>query len=113
MNVLDMFKLDGKTALVTGGAGRFGRQMVLALAQAGATVWTASRHLDSNETYAKELCKEGYTVYACLLYTSQETYPAPSVSPFPDFRGRFNRVYKLILQSAVFGLCGQKTTILV
>ena len=72
MNVLDMFKLDGKTALVTGGAGRFGRQMVLALAQAGAVVWTASRHLDSNEAYAKELRSEGYTVYADAYDQSDE-----------------------------------------
>lgn len=64
MTVLDMFKLDGKVALVTGGAGNYGRQMTEALAEAGAIVWTASRHLDANEKYAAELRERGYEVYA-------------------------------------------------
>ena len=36
MGVLERFRLDGKTALVTGGAGLYGRQITEALAQAGA-----------------------------------------------------------------------------
>ena len=64
MNVLDMFKLTGKVALVTGGAGNYGRQMTLALAEAGATVITASRNLESNESYAAQLRQEGLAVYA-------------------------------------------------
>ena len=45
MNVLDMFRLDGKTAIVTGGAGRYGKQIVEALGEAGATVFIASRDI--------------------------------------------------------------------
>jgi 2-deoxy-D-gluconate 3-dehydrogenase len=37
-NVLDQFKLEGKNALVTGGAGELGQAMVQALAEAGASV---------------------------------------------------------------------------
>lgn len=72
MNVLDMFKLDGKIALVTGGAGNYGRQMVEALAEAGATVWTASRSLESNEKFAEELRAQGYDVYADAYDQSDE-----------------------------------------
>ena len=31
-NIIDRFRLDGKTALVTGGSGYYGKQMVIALA---------------------------------------------------------------------------------
>jgi len=38
MHVLDLFRLDGQTAIVTGGAQNLGRQHALALAEAGADV---------------------------------------------------------------------------
>ena len=53
MKVLDSFKLDGRTAIVTGGAGRYGKQIVAALAEAGATVFIASRNLEKLEAEAK------------------------------------------------------------
>jgi NAD(P)-dependent dehydrogenase (short-subunit alcohol dehydrogenase family) len=38
-NVLDQFRLDGKTALITGGGGVLGAVFARALAEAGAKVW--------------------------------------------------------------------------
>jgi len=63
-NVMDLFSLKGKTAIVTGGSGLYGRQLVQALAQAGAKVYTASRNLESNEAYAAKMREAGLDVYA-------------------------------------------------
>ena len=64
MNILDSFKLDGKVAVVTGGSGNYGRQMVEALASAGAKVYTVSRNLEANEEYATTMREKGLAVYA-------------------------------------------------
>lgn len=61
MNVLERFRLDGKTAIVTGGTSRFGAPIARALAEAGANVVIASRHVQSCETLAAELREEGYS----------------------------------------------------
>ena len=46
MNAMEMFKLNGKTAIVTGGARGLGRQAALALAEAGADVAICGRNTD-------------------------------------------------------------------
>ena len=48
MGVLDLFKLDGKTALVTGASRGLGQGMAVALAEAGADIAALSRPGESN-----------------------------------------------------------------
>ena len=67
MNVMDMFSLKGKVAVVTGGAGKYGRQIVDALAEAGAETWLASRNLANCERAAAELRGQGYQAQAVGL----------------------------------------------
>ena len=51
----DLFRLDGKVAVVVGGGGGIGRALALGLARQGATVALASRNLEKLEGVAKEL----------------------------------------------------------
>ena len=53
--VLEMFRLDGKVALVTGGARGLGLTMARALAEAGATIALAARSLAGCEQAAASL----------------------------------------------------------
>ena len=54
-NVLDTFRLDGKVALITGGARGLGRTMAIALGEAGADIALAGRSRESCETTAAEI----------------------------------------------------------
>ena len=46
MSALDLFRLDGKTALVTGSKRGIGKAMAIALAEAGADIIGVSRSLE-------------------------------------------------------------------
>jgi NAD(P)-dependent dehydrogenase (short-subunit alcohol dehydrogenase family) len=54
-NVMDLFRLDGRSALVTGGTRGLGRVMAEALAEAGASVCITSRSIDAARTAANEI----------------------------------------------------------
>ncbi|MDA3129950.1 SDR family oxidoreductase [Aliibacillus thermotolerans] len=58
MSILDLFKLDGKTAIVTGGGRGLGAQIATAYAEAGANVVVCSRKLEPCEEMSKKLKAE-------------------------------------------------------
>jgi 2-dehydro-3-deoxy-D-gluconate 5-dehydrogenase len=55
MNVLDLFRLDGKTALVTGCRRGIGKAMALALAEAGAEIIGVSAQLEDDCQIGREV----------------------------------------------------------
>ena len=55
MSVLDLFRLDGEVAVVTGGGKGIGRGIALALAEAGADVAVAARSRADVESVANEI----------------------------------------------------------
>ena len=54
----DMFRLDGKVAVVMGGAGGIGEIMARGLAGQGARVVVASRNIGKLETVARKIQSE-------------------------------------------------------
>ncbi len=67
MGVLDLFKLDGKTALVTGCRRGIGKAMALALAEVGADIVGVSAQLEPDCEVGKEVRALGrkFKGYAC------------------------------------------------
>ncbi len=65
-NSLDIFRLDGRVAIITGGSGLLGEQHAIALAGAGATVVLTDINLDHSNVVLGELKakhgREGLTV---------------------------------------------------
>jgi gluconate 5-dehydrogenase len=51
----DLFRMDGKIAVVTGGAGGIGASLALGLSEYGATVVVASRNLEALERVAQQI----------------------------------------------------------
>ncbi len=79
--VLDLFRLDGRRALVTGGHKGLGFVMARALGQAGADLAIASRSLDACRTAADTLAAEtGRRTAAFAVDVTQEA----SVNAFAD-----------------------------
>lgn len=72
-NVIDSFRLDGKVAVLTGGAGLFGRQIVDGLAEAGAHVVMASRGVEKLEAVASEVKARGLEASAMYLDQGDES----------------------------------------
>ena len=59
MDALDLFRLDGKTAVVTGGGRGLGRYMAEALSDAGAAVVLCSRKIEPLEEVKSEIGAKG------------------------------------------------------
>ena len=67
MNGETCFRLNGKTALITGGRGLYGKPITEGLCEAGATVVIASRDAGACQSYAEELNSRGYRAFGVAL----------------------------------------------
>ena len=64
--VHELFSLDGKVAIVTGGYGVIGKDMCWGLAKAGAIVGILGRKEEKVREVAEEIKKEGYSCFECV-----------------------------------------------
>ena len=91
MNVLEMFRLDGKVGFVTGGARTLGFDMAEALAEAGADVAITSRTLASAETSSQELARTtGRDILPLQLDVRDEAQVEAAVAKTLDHFGRID-----------------------
>jgi len=67
MDVNKLFRLDEKVAIVTGGAGLYGKPISLALCESGATVIIASRDESGCKEYAASLNAKGFRAAGYFL----------------------------------------------
>lgn len=90
MTILDLFSLQGKTALVTGGNRGMGLAFARGLAQAGATVTIAARDAARNADVTQELADEGLTVHAVEADITAPGAAAQMVQEAVDRMGRLD-----------------------
>lgn len=71
-NTKDLFSLDGRVAIVTGGRGLYGASISAGLCEMGATVIIASRNGAKCDEYAATLREQGYRTYGLSLDLSND-----------------------------------------
>lgn len=72
-NALDLFRLEGRTALITGGSQGLGLHLGKALASVGARIVVVSRRHDACERAADEIHRE--TGASCFAFSADVTDP--------------------------------------
>ena len=92
--VLDTFRLDGKVALVTGGARGLGKTMATALGQAGAEVAITARSLDACSEVARGI--EESTARRCRAFAAEVTSPADVDRLVAEVEQQFGRIDILV-----------------
>ena len=92
--VRELFSLDGRVAVVTGGSKGLGRSMALALAQAGARTVLVSRHIAEGQAAAAELAAA--TGRESVALAADVTQEEDVARLFADVSSRFGRIDVLV-----------------
>ena len=83
MHVSTAFRLDGRTALITGAGRGIGRACAVALAQAGAEVWLAARTREEIEQAAAEIRAAGGRAHAAAFDVTRTTDLKRAIEAIP------------------------------
>lgn len=94
---MELFKLNGKTALVTGASGGLGESFARALSQAGARVVLAARRLEKLEALADEIKSQGGEALAVAM---DVTDPASVESAFAKIQQELGAPCDIIVNNS-------------
>ena len=72
MHAKELFSLEGKVAIVTGGRGLYGAAICEGLCEMGATVIVASRNGEKCEEFAETLRQQGHSAFGMALDLSDD-----------------------------------------
>src|SRR5579875_3807623 len=89
MGILDRFRLDGKTALVTGSATGLGAAMAIALAEAGASVACHGNRREAEET-ASSIKQRGGSAVPLKADLSRTEAPRDLIDEVLEHFGRID-----------------------
>ena len=98
----DLFRLDGRFAIVTGAASGMGRCAAFGLADAGAHVIAADLNADGLDRLAKEMAAEGYALTTVVTDIAEEDAVANMVQVALGVNGRID----VLVNSAGIGARG-------
>ncbi len=98
-----LFRLDGRVAIVTGGAGGLGGPIVRGLAEAGAAVLVADRDADRAEATASDVRAAGGDAVALHVDVTDETSVEAMVRHATDRWGRLD----ILVATAGYGSRGK------
>jgi len=98
MDVLSLFRLDGEKALVTGGGRGLGKEMAIALAEAGADVAVVQRRLEEGEETAAEIKKLGRQAIALRGDVSKEEDVQKTVKAIME---KFGKIDTLVCNAGI------------
>lgn len=104
MDYQKLFSLEGKTALITGGARGLGKSMAEALAQAGANLVIVDIELESAKKAAEELALLGTKTLGIAVDVTNETQVKTAIEQIVSDFGELN----VVINNA--GIC-QKITV--
>lgn len=97
-----MFRLDGKTAIITGGGSGIGREISLLFAKQGAAVAVADVNMEGATSVAGEITAAGGTAYAQMLDVSSQTAADEAVAEIVRRHGKLD----ILVNNAGIGFVG-------
>lgn len=107
MRVSNLFSLEGKVVLITGGAGYLGSAMTEGFLEFGATVYIASRNVQNNQQFISKLNESGFSkVFTVDMDVTNSSSVQNAVNLIIEYEGKID----VLVNNAYSGKTGELLT---